>query len=148
MNQKYQSIEVKNSTKIMREYVKSALKIEVDMINVFCKKKLFGNFYKVFLKVAFLYFNERIALYPEISFESVLNQIYERVENIPMRILISDIHNEKDAHRLMGENSYEEYEYYQMNVLGNDEYARELCNQYPVMEELILKTWLQNLVKN
>lgn len=138
MNQKYQSIEVKNSTKIMKEYVKSALKIEVDMINVFCKKKLFGNFYKVFLKVAFLYFNERIALYPEISFESVLNQIYERVENIPMRILISDIHNEKDAHRLMGENSYEEYEYYQMNVLGNDEYVRELCNQYPVMEELIL----------
>lgn len=138
MNQEYIDIEIKNSTKIMAEYVKGALKIEVDIVNRFCEKKIFGNFYKVFLKSAFLYFNERIALYPEISFESVINQIYERVENIPMRILIEDIHSEKDDHRLVGENSYEEYEYYQRNVLNNDEYIGNLCNQYPVMEDLIL----------
>ena len=138
MNQEYQNIEIKNSINIMTEYVKSALKSEIDIINVFCEKKLFGNFYKVFLKAAFLYFSDRINLYPEICFESVLNQIYERIENIPMRVLIADIHKKKDAHELIGENSYEEYDYYQMNILDNDEYVRKICNEYPVMEELIL----------
>ena len=122
----------------LKKYIEKASIVENDVIDEFCQKKLFGNFYKIFLKIACIYFSEKISLYPEIDFKVMLNQIYERIENIPMRVLIADIHKEKDAYRLNGENSYEEYEYYQMNILGNDEYIRKLCNQYPVMEELIL----------
>ena len=107
-----------------------------DVINELCQKKLFGNFYKIFLKTASLYFHERIKESPEICFESILEPIFERIENIPIRVLIADIHKEKD--RLLGQDSYEKYDYYQRTVLNNEEHVREICSEYPVLRELIL----------
>ena len=55
---------------------------------------------------------------------------------IPIRVLIADIHKEKD--RLLGQDSYEKYDYYQRTILNNEEHIRKICSQYMVLRELIL----------
>lgn len=138
MSTEYRTAEIKKAIETLTAITDKTSEIDIKMIDVFCRKKIFGNFYKVFFKIAITYFRLKTNLYQEISVEDMLEQIYERIENIPIRVLIEDIHKEKDTHRLVGKNSYEEYEYYQTVILGNSEYVEKLCNQYPVMKELIL----------
>lgn len=122
----------------IEQYFKSAEKIEIEMINAFCEKKLFGNFYKNFLNTAFLYFNEKSNLLLENGFGSIINQIYERIEKIPIRVLIEDIHKQRTGQKLFGENAYDEYKYYQTAILSSTAYITKICDTYPVMKELIL----------
>lgn len=78
-NTRYCSANINKSVKVIEQFYKSAEKIEVEIINTFCGKKLFGNFYKNFLNTAFLYFNERSKLLLENGFGTVIDQIFERI---------------------------------------------------------------------
>lgn len=132
------SANIKKSVKVIEQFYKSAEKIEVEIINTFCEKKLFGNFYKNFLNTAFLYFNERSKLLLENGFGTIIDQIFERIEKIPIRVLIEDIHKQKIEQKLIGENDFDEYNYYQTSILSNNTYVKKICETYPVMKELIL----------
>ena len=137
-NTRYCSANIKKSVKVIEKFYKNADKIEIKMISTFCEKKLFGNFYKNFLNTAFLYFNERSKLLLENGFESIIDQIFERIERIPIRVLIEDIHMQKIEQKLFGESAFDEYNYYQTSILSNNAYVKKICETYPVMKELIL----------
>lgn len=137
-NTRYCSANIKKSVKVIEQFYKKAEKIEVEIINAFCEKKLFGNFYKYFLNTAFLYFNEKSKLLLENGFGTIIDQIFERIEKIPIRVLIEDIHKQKIEQKLIGENAFDEYNYYQTSILSNNAYVKKICETYPVMKELIL----------
>lgn len=134
----YYNVNIKKSVEEIEKFHKSAEKIEIKMISTFCEKKLFGNFYKDFLNTAFLYFYEKSNLLLENGFEAIIDQIYERIEKIPIRVLIEDIHKQKIEQKLIGENAFDEYNYYQTSILSNNAYVKKICERYPVMKELIL----------
>lgn len=122
----------------MERYFERAADIEIEAINAFCAKKHFGNFYKIFLKAAYLYFKEKSKLLPDRGFSSVIDQLFERIEKIPVRVLIEEIHRQKAERKLRGENAREEYEYFQAVLLNDAAYIKKLCKEYPVMKELML----------
>lgn len=134
----YCNANIKKSVEAIEQYFKSAEKIEIEMINAFCEKKLFGNFYKIFLNTAFLYFNEKSNLLLEKGFGNIIDQVYERIEKIPIRILIEDIHKQRNEQKLLGKNIYDEYQYYQTAILSSTVYATKIWATYPVMKALIL----------
>ncbi len=137
-NSSYYSGTVKKAVVGMVTYFERAAEIEIEIVNIFCEGKHFGNFYKIFLNAAFLYFTAKSNLPPEDGFDGIIDQVYERIEKIPIRVLVEDINKQRVEGNLFGENTQDEYLYYQTVLLNDTAYVIKLCDKYPVMKELIL----------
>lgn len=132
------NVTVKKAVEVMEKYFERATEKEIEIVNTFCEGKHFGNFYKFFLNTAFLYFTEKNILLPEDGFDGIIDQVYERIEKIPIRVLVEDINKQRVEGNLFGENTQDEYLYYQRVLLSDAAYVIKLCDKYPVMKELIL----------
>lgn len=102
----------------------------------------FDNFYRWFLYIGEVYAQEKYFYLCKMCRKSedvLARNIYSAIKEIPVRCLIKDILLSKDMNLLVGENAYEEYEFYDRQLLGNIEYVRKLCDEcYPEMLRLIL----------
>lgn len=98
---------------------------------------IFSWFFGFFGKVALLY-GERFDLSELKDWkEAVLSNLYPALVWIPMRVLIADIHSQKEQGALFGEDSREEYEDYQRRFLSDRWYIETLCRRYPEMKRLL-----------
>ncbi|MDD2957726.1 MAG: type 2 lanthipeptide synthetase LanM [Lachnospiraceae bacterium] len=59
------------------------------------------------------------------------------MKEIPLRTLILDIHRQKAAGNLRGSTPAEEYKDYNSRLLGDEEYTKRLCSEFPEMNRLL-----------
>ncbi|MDD3794791.1 MAG: type 2 lanthipeptide synthetase LanM [Lachnospiraceae bacterium] len=59
------------------------------------------------------------------------------MKEIPLRTLILDIHRQKAAGNLRGSTPAEEYKDYNSRLLGDEEYTKRLCSEFPEMNCLL-----------
>ena len=70
--------------------------------------------------------------------ETMLRKVlYNNIQEIPMRVLIFEMRQEKDKGTILGKNSIEEYKNYCDNFLLRSNYIWQLCNTYKEMTRLI-----------
>jgi type 2 lantibiotic biosynthesis protein LanM len=98
---------------------------------------VFSDFNALFIKTACLY---KKSLEPELIEDVENNLAYnlsKRNKQIFVRILIQDIHRQKEDNNLKGNSSQEEYEDYRRRFLKNHSYVKKLCEDYPEMKRLL-----------
>lgn len=98
---------------------------------------VFSDFEALFIKTASLY---KKTLKPDLMEDAETNLAYnlsKRNKQIFLRVLIQDIHKQKENSNLKGSSSKEEYEYYRLNFLKNSSYVKKVCEDYPEMKRLI-----------
>lgn len=98
---------------------------------------VFSDFDALFIKTACLY---KQTLEPNLIEDMEANLTYnlsKRNKQIFLRILIQDIHKQKEDNNLKGSSSQEEYEDYRQRFLKNNSYVKKLCEDYPEMKRLL-----------
>lgn len=123
------------------------------------KKELFSTFFEEMQKLLQLAAleiidecNDKLCVHMK---EFFWKNWYKAVCQIPLRILILDIHRQKDAGRLLGNAPEEQYTYYNEVVLRDSQYIKYLCEEYPEMYRLfqiqtknmaeLFKEWMLSL---
>jgi len=89
-------------------------------------KGIFSRFYWHFGKVAVVYAGEKQFDILKNKEKNITDSLYKKIEWIPLRVLIHDIHRCKEAGLLQGDSSEKEYEDYCRRYLGAPQYI-EIC---------------------
>lgn len=97
----------------------------------------FGNFYRFFGRLAVIYARESERIYEDDLKNTILTNFYSSASLISIRVLIQDIHLQREKGALQGTNSCEEYRDYQERFLNSRSYIRELCGLYSEMKYLL-----------
>ena len=97
----------------------------------------FSGFYWVFIKAAYFYWSTRNLGLLNHTWQNITQNLYKRIEKIPLRVLIQDIHECKKRGLLKGKNSEEEYEDYEKRLLEDPGYIDSLCESYLEMKRLL-----------
>jgi type 2 lantibiotic biosynthesis protein LanM len=79
------------------------------------------------------------SLLPDEQIRKLTADISERLTWPAMRCLIQEMHDLKQAGRLHGKNSEEEYQYYLKEYLNTSAYLKMFFEKYPVMMDLIIQ---------
>ena len=97
----------------------------------------FSGFYRIFIKAAYFYWITKDTSLLENALQDIAENLYKRIEKIPLKVLIQDIHECKKKGLLKGKNSEEEYTDYQERFLENPDYIDNLCENYLEMKRLL-----------
>lgn len=105
----------------------------------------FGNFYSFFGELAKQYWKTKHCTLGKDSETLLEENLYPRIEAIPLRVLIKDIHHKKGEGLLRGSSPEEEYEDYYQRFLGSNSYIGVLCESYPEMKRLLFLQILETV---
>ena len=110
------------------------------------QKYTFGAFYLHFLAETKKKFIEELgSIYnPDMFCNGIPELILSRLHAVCVRALIVEMSMYKAAGRLKGNNSGEEYEYFQKQFLVNQEMREELFQVYPLLKQNITRTISQS----
>lgn len=101
------------------------------------KEGSFPGFYRIFIKTAYFYWNTQNVCLLKNAWKDITENLYRRIEKIPIKVLIQDIHSCKEKGLLIGQNSEEEYQDYQVRFLEDPVCIDSLCENYPEMKRLL-----------
>ena len=135
---------------ILEPYYQKALKKEDNAYNILSDTISFRNFYNVFVDTAILFWKEHKNAYLHEIKKDLAKCLYQKIELLPIRVLIQDIHIKEKKGLLRGNSEEERYEDYEKRFLGNTKYVDELCCAYPEMKRLlfiIIKQTVEELWK-
>lgn len=108
----------------------------------FLGNEVFGQFYYLYVETMIKYGSAKFYTFFQMSEqpEKNLSKIFiNKIRNIPLRVLLHDMYEQKKQGNLHGKNSSEEYEFYNHSFLGDLNYVRALSRSYPEMHRLLLK---------
>ena len=122
---------------LIEPYYRKALTEGIEGEDKSLKEGSFSAFYRIFIKTAYFYWNTQSICLLKNAWKDITENLYKRIERIPIKILIQDIHNCKNKGLLIGENSEEEYEDYQKRFMEDPAYIDNLCENYLEMKRLL-----------
>lgn len=122
---------------LIEPYYRKALTEKIEGENKILQEGSFPGFYRVFIKTAYFYWNTQSSCLLKDAWKDITENLYKRIEKIPIKVLIQDIHDCKNKGLLIGQSSEEEYEDYQARFLGNPVYIDKLCETYLEMKLLL-----------
>lgn len=108
---------------------------------------IFPDFYEPFLELSCEWLKRRLQDVTEISddiLSGYLDALMEKLLSVSLRTLIFEMYVCREEGKLQGDNSHEEYEYYQKQFLGKKEYIEELKGYYPVLFRIMYETIIQS----
>jgi type 2 lantibiotic biosynthesis protein LanM len=122
---------------LIEPYYRKALTEKIEGEQKVLLEGAFPGFYCIFIKTAYFYWNTQSICLLKNAWKDITENLYKRIEKIPIKILIQDIHNCKNKGLLIGENSEEEYEDYQKRFMEDPAYIDNLCENYLEMKRLL-----------
>lgn len=122
---------------LIEPYYKKALTEGIEEERKALQEGSFPGFYCIFVKTAYFYWNTQSRCLLKNAWENITENLYKKIEKIPIKVLIQDIHDCKEKGLLSGKNSEEEYEDYQKRFMGDPAYIDDLCENYSEMKRLL-----------
>lgn len=122
---------------LIEPYYRKALTERAEWESRILQEGSFPGFYRLFIKTAYFYWNKKKVCFLKEARKGIAENLYKRIEKIPIKVLIQDIHDCKKKGLLNGQNSEEEYEDYQDRFLEDPVYIESLCENYPEMKRLL-----------
>ena len=135
---KGETAEKKSELQILEYCYRKALTEKIEKDTNLLQEGLFPGFYRVFLKTAYFYCEKQNLSLLKNAWQDMIENLYKRIEKIPLKVLIQDIHRCKEKGLLIGQNSEEEYEDYLERFLEVPAYIDHLCENYLEMKRLLL----------
>lgn len=103
----------------------------------------FGKFYCVFGRLAVNYAETMQIKGLKKLKDNILNNLYKKIEWIPLRVLIEDINQCRLQGVLKGNDDREEYKDYEERFLSDPVYIEKLFSRYPEMKKLLFLQIIQ-----
>lgn len=122
---------------LIEPYYRRALTEKIEEEKVLLRDGSFLGFFRVFIKSAYFYWSTLNLGLLNHAWRDIAENLYKRIEKIPLRVLIQDIHECKKRGLLIGKNSEEEYEDYEKKFLEDPLYIESLCENYSEMKRLL-----------
>lgn len=114
---------------LIEPYYRKALTERAEWESRILQEGSFPGFYRLFIKTAYFYWNKKKVCFLKEARKGIAENLYKRIEKIPIKVLIQDIHDCKKKGLLNGQNSEEEYEDYQDRFLEDPVYIESLCEK-------------------
>lgn len=113
------------------------------------EKIMFFGYYSILLKTGITLLKEKWENKFELNKKIIgafAEQLYSKLSVISIRTLVLELNICKETDRLVGQNTKEEYSFFDKKVLS-EKYIREMFSIYPVLERCVFET-IDRCVKN